>query len=188
MGDLTRRVQQAAAEADSHGAVLPPRAAAKAERTARADRRRLDRDNHRTAVRIETDRRTQLAHIMNTFRKVAKDAQDVGTIGFSRLKTFKKYRARLGRRPRGWIVGAGAVPVEFAEGVRELEAQLILAVDGRLYAAIDGVIGDRYQVGQTTSPTTPWMLTVEIWRLVEDTVPDTVGRLVGSLDLAWPLD
>ena len=188
MGDLTRRVQEAAATTSSEATVLGPRAAARAEKQARAEQRRVDRDTAAAARTAEADRRTQLAHILNTFRKVAKDAKDVGTVGYGRMKTFKKYRVRLGRRPRGWIVGAGSVPVEFADGVRHLEAQLILAVDGRLYAGLDGIIGDRYQMGQEKPPTTPWMLTPQVWRLVEDTVPDTVGRLVGALDLAWPLD
>ena len=188
MGDLTRRVQEAAASTSSETTVLGPRAAARAEKAARAEQRRHDREAHASARRTEADRRTQLAHILNTFRKVAKDSKDVGTVGYSRMKSFKKHRVRLGRRPRGWVVGAGSVPVEFSDGVRHLEAQLILAVDGRLYAALDGIIGDRYQVGQDTPPTTPWMLTPQVWRLVEDTVPDTVGRLVGALDLTWPLD
>ena len=139
-------------------------------------------------MRAEADRRSQLAQILHTFRKLTKQANDVGTVGHVRLKTFRKRRFRLGRRPRGWTVGAGVVPIEFSDGIRHLEAQLVLGVDGHLYAALDGRIGDRYQIGQERPPTTTWMLTPHVWRLVEDTIPDTVGRLLGTLDLTWPDD
>ncbi len=188
MGDLTRRVRDSATATNHSEAVLSPRAAAKAEREERGRASRQHRSDTQEAVRIETARRTQLAHIVNTFRASARHGDDVGTTGFSRLKTFKKHRLRLGRRPRGWVVGAGTVPLQFPDGVRQLEAQLILGADGRLYASIDGVIGARYQVGQAVAPTTPWMLSVQVWRLVEDTIPETVGALVGYLSLTWPAE
>ncbi|NOX29880.1 MAG: hypothetical protein GXP35_07525 [Actinobacteria bacterium] len=188
MDDLTRRVRDSATTTNHSQAVLSPRAAAKAEREERGRASRQHKADTQEAVRAETARRTQLAHIINTFRASARHADDVGTIGFSRLKTFKKHRLRLGRRPRGWVVGAGSVPLQFPDGVRQLEAQLILCADGRLYASLDGVIGARYQVGQTTAPTTPWMLSAQVWRLVEDTIPETVGALVGYLGLTWPAE
>ena len=188
MGDLSKRVQRVAAATDERGAALSPRAAARAERQRASQAAQVERAARIEADRVETDRRCDLAKILDGFRSAADDACDVGTTGFARLKRFKQRRIRLGRRPRGWQVGALSVPIQFEDGVRTSVAQLVLCVDGRLYAGLDGTLGDRYQVGQTSPPITTWMLTPNIWRMVEDTIPDTVGRLVGALDLKWSAD
>ncbi len=186
MGDLSRRVQEVAEATAERDIAVSPRAGAKAERRRAIETARLDRIQRRGIDRAETSRRTELAKILNGFRGIADDAGDVGTIGFKRLKRFKDRRIRLGRRPRGWIVGHVEVPIQFPDIVRHVTAQLVLCVDGRLYAGLDGALGDRYQIGQTSSPITTWMLTPAIWRMVEDTMPDVVGHLVGALDLEWP--
>ncbi len=193
VGELIRRVHEVAVASSSNGdpnsdAPLTPRAAAKAERLTRTEHARQAQAEHREAERAETSRRSQLAQILNTFRASVKSAGDVGTIGFDRAPTFKDRRLRLGRHPRGWIVGVGSVPMQFQDGVHSVDAQLVLGVDGRLYAAIDDVIGSRYQIGQLTPPPTTWVLSPQIWALVEATIPDTVGASVAQLSLEWSLD
>ncbi len=186
MGELSRRVQEVAEATAEREIAVSPRAAARAERRRAAEASRQDQIRRREADRVETSRRTELAKILNGFRGIADDAGDVGTVGFRRLKRFRDRRIRLGRRPRGWLVGYVEVPIQFPDAVRQVTAQLVLCVDGRLYAGLDGVLGARYQIGQTTTPITTWMLTPAIWRMVEDTIPDVVGHLVGALELEWP--
>ena len=125
---------------------------------------------------------------MNTLRDVLREANDPGTRGFGRDRQFRKRRLRLGRRPRGWIVGQLAVPIALATQIVETECQLILAVDGRMYAALDGVLGGQYQIGQDHPPQTGWLLAPQVWHAVEASIPETVGLLVGRLNLTWPLD
>lgn len=187
MGDLNRRLKEASAEVERDQAPLRPRAAARQERIAKGVASKQARVAAHSAFRGEVARRYELGHIVNTLRDVLHDANDSGTRGFGRDRQFRK-RLRLGRRPRGWIVGRLAVPIALATHVVESECQLILAVDGRVYAALDGVIGDRYQIGQDNPPRTAWLLAPQVWRAVEASIPETVGLLVGRLDLPWPLD
>lgn len=188
MGELSKRVQEVAETTAGADAALTPRAAAKVERQRAAEAARAQRAANIAADQAETARRCGLAQILDEFRSVADDAGDVGTVGYARLKRFKDRRIRLGRRPRGWQVAAMSVPIQFQDGVRTSVAQLVLCVDGRLYAGMDGTLGDSYQLGQVNPPITTWMLTPEIWRMLEDTIPETIGHLVGALDLEWPDD
>ena len=189
MGELSRRVKETASQTEDQVPRLSPREAKRAEKAAAAEAARLAKERAREAKRAEAVRVAELGQIVNTLRSSLKDTGDAGTQGFRRGAEFRSSRRlRLGRRPRGWIIGSTPLMLGLPQGPVEAAVQLLLLVDGRVYAAIDGVIGARYRFGQDDPPKTDWIMQTEVWRRVEDTVPETVGRLVGSLDLTWPLD
>lgn len=186
-GDLNDRLREASTEVERDQEPLRPRAAARQERIASGAAARQARVDASLALRTETNRRYQLGHMVNTLHELMRQSGDPGTRGFLRDRQFRKHRLRLGRRPRGWIVGRLTVPIQLPTHVAETECHLILAVDGRVYAALDGIIGDRYQIGQDHPPRTSWVLAPEVWHAVEASIPETIGLLVGRLDLNWPL-
>lgn len=188
MSDLNERLREAAIHVQHEDEPLSPREAARQERIANAQAARQAREARREAIQAEVARRYELGHIVNTLRRVLRAAGDPGTRGFLRDRQFRKRWFRLGARPRGWIVGRMALPIQLPTHVVDTECHLVLCVDGRLYAALDGIIGDRYEIGQSTPPRTTWVLGTDVWYAVEATVPETVGALVGRLDLTWPLD
>ncbi len=189
MGDLSRRVKETASQTEDQLPRLSPREAKRAEKAAAAEAARLAKERAREAKRAEAARVTELGQIVNTLRSALKETGDPGTQGFSRGAEFRSVRrVRLGRRPRGWVIGATPLMLGLPQGPVEAAVQLLLLTDGRVYAAIDGVIGARYRFGQQEPPKTDWIMEPPVWRQVEDTVPETVGHLVGSLDLTWPLD
>ncbi|GEM_PF-3059165 len=189
MGELSRRVKETASQTEDEMPRLSPREAKRVEKAAAAEASRLAKERAREARRVEAARVTELGQIVNTLRSALRDTGDPGTMGFLRGAEFRSVRRlRLGRRPRGWIIGTTPLMLGLPQGPVEAAAQLLLLTDGRVYAAIDGVIGARYRFGQDDPPKTDWIMEPAVWRRVEDTVPETVGHLVGSLDLTWPLD
>ena len=188
MGDLNQRLREASIQVEHHQAALTPRATARLERLANAQAARDAKAATKDAIHNESARRYEMGHIVNTLRQVLRDANDAGTRGFVRDRHFRKRWLRLGRRPRGWIVGRMALPIQLPTHVVDTECHLILGTDGRLYAALDGIIGDTYLIGQTKPPRTTWVLGTEVWYAVEATIPETVGSLIGRLSLTWPLD
>lgn len=188
MSDLSERLREASIHVVHEDEPLTRRAAARAERIANAEAAKEARATAKQAIAAEAARRYELGHIVNTLRSVLRDAHDPGTRGFLRDRQFRKKWLRLGSRPRGWIVGRRAIPIQLPTHVVDTECHLILGVDGRLYAALDGIIGDRYAIGQGHPPKTTWVLGADVWHAVEASIPETVGGLVGRLDLTWPLD
>jgi len=188
VSDLSERLREASIHVEPHNQSFTKREAARQERVANADAARLSRHNTREAIKSETARRYELGHIVNTFRTVLKEAKDPGSRGFVRDRQFRKRPLRLGRRPRGWIVGRMAIPIQLPTHVVDTECHLVLCVDGRLYAALDGIIGGQYRIGQGDPPKTTWVLSPEVWHAVEATIPETVGAIIGRLNLTWPLD
>jgi hypothetical protein len=187
VSDLSERLHEASIRVEQHDPSLTKREAARQERVLNTDAARLQRHHTREAIRAETARRYELGYIVNTFRSVLKDAKDPGSRGFVRDRQFRKRQFRLGRRPRGWIVGRIAIPIQLPTHVVDTECHLVLCVDGRLYAALDGIMGGQYRIGQGEPPKTTWVLSPEVWHTVEATIPETVGAMIGRLNLTWPL-
>ncbi len=177
MDELEDRVRRAALEAVSGGAALPRRDAAREER---ADRRRERQEHARRAAALRS--------IIRKLRAALKDRGDIGTVSFRRQR-----RHRLGQllagHGRGWVVAAMPAEVlltgEFAGARRSCELELVLLTDGRLHAAADGVVYDRYRPGQTYHPEMPVTFPMQAWRDLEDRIPETLGALVGRLQLTW---
>jgi hypothetical protein len=188
VSELNQRLREASIRVEHDATPLSPRAAARLERIANADAVRQKKFGDRATLRAESARRYELGHIVNTLRRLLKDEDDPGTRGFLRDRQFRKRMLRLGRRPRGWIIGRLAIPIQLPTHVVDTECHLILCVDGRLYAALDGIIGDAYAIGQGNPPRTTWVLGADVWHAVEATIPETVGSMIGRLSLTWPID
>lgn len=188
MGELNQRVREASIHVAHDAAPLTPRAAARQERIASTTAHKRTKTATRLAIQAESARRYEFGHLINTLRSVLNDAGDPGTRGFLRDRQFRKHWLRLGKRPRGWIVGRMAIPIQLPTHIVDTECHLILCVDGRLFAALDGIIGGRYLIGQTKPPRTTWVLAPDLWHAVEATIPETIGSLVGRLDLTWSFD
>ncbi|MDG2113032.1 MAG: hypothetical protein P8N02_10510 [Actinomycetota bacterium] len=180
MDELEDRVRRAALDAMSGSGALEPRDAAKRERAERRD-----------AKAAEAHRVDSLRGIVRKLRAALKDRGDVGTISFRR---HRKHRIAgvLSRSNRGWVVADLAAEVllkgEYAGALRSCELQLLLLTDGKVYAAADGTIYDRFRIGQTYHPEMPVTFPMQAWRDLEDRIPEFVGELVGRLQLTWQVD
>ena len=180
MDELEDRVRRAALDAQSAAGGLSPRAAARAERETR-----------RLAKAQETARVDSLKAIVRKLRAALKDRNDVGTSSYRRHRD-NRLAAAMSRRHRGWVVASLPAEVvlkgEFAGALRSCELQLLLGTDGKVYAAADGTIYDRFRFGQTYHPEMPVTFPLQAWRDLEERVPEFVGALVGQLQLTWRVD
>ena len=180
MDELEDRVRRAALEAMTGEAALAPRDAARVERTERREQKVA------TSERVAS-----LRAIVRKLRAALKDRGDVGTASFVRRR---KHRATelISRAARGWAVATLAAEVvlrgEFAGARRSCELQLVLLTDGKVYAAKDGTLYDRFRLGQSYHPEMPVTFPLQAWRDLEDRIPEFAGELVGRLQLAWEVD
>lgn len=180
MDELEDRVRRAALDAMSGTEALPPRDAARVERAARRD-----------AKAAEAQRAESLRGIVRKLRTALKDRGDIGTVSFRRHHKYRVARL-LSRGVRGWVVADLAAEVilkgEFAGALRSCELELLLLTDGKVYAAADGTIYDRFRMGQTYHPEMPVTFPMQAWRDLEDRIPEYAGELIGRLQLTWQVD
>jgi len=178
--ELENRVRRAALDAVSRDDALAPRDAARVER----ERRRQEKVD--AAQRVEG-----LRAIVRKLRTALRDRGDVGTGSFRRFRK-RRWAQLVTRSPRGWVVGSLPAEVvlkgEFAGALRRCDLQLVLGTDGKIYAAADGMIYERFRIGQSYHPEMPVTFPMQAWRDLEDRIPEFVGDLVGRLQLTWQID
>lgn len=179
--DLEERVRRAALAAASSDRVLAPRQAARVEREERRGERRL------AEMRI-----AGLRTLLRRLRRALKDRGDVGTGSFVRHRRYRIARLLPSTR-RGWVVAS--LPAEvvldgggFGGVRRSCQLQLVLLTRGRLFAGHDGVLFERYRLGQAQHPWMSVSFPMQAWRDLEDRIPEHVGELVGRLQLTWERD
>lgn len=183
MSDFDDRVRQAALEtpATAELVALTPREAAKAEK-----------DAAREAKAAEDARIASLQKVVARFRSELKVAGDPGTGSFTRGQVKGRLRGLAQRSPRGWVIGSLAgevvVPGQYGGLTRPCELQLILLTNGRVNAAADGAVWERYRFGQQTHPEMAVSFPMQAWRDLEETIPETIGHHIGHLKLDWRLD
>ena len=179
--DLEERVRRAALAASTSDQVFAPRQAARVEREERRGERRL------AEMRLSA-----LSKLLRRLRQALKDRGDVGTGSFVRHRRHRLSRLLPNTR-RGWLVAR--LPAEvvvdggrFGDSRRSCELQLVLLTRGQLYAANDGVLFERYRLGQNRHPEMSVSFPMQAWRDLEDRIPEHVGELVGRLQLTWERD